>query len=171
MVDKIFRLKALAPEALAALRLHQKQAPMVKATSHRRRMGENGINAPSIYNYSRWYTWTKAKRDEFKALLPEALIQDAMVGWHLVFPPVTGFLDRMTTWVGEVRTGTVVSYNLGGDCEIFINDKPVTIKTGEAVAFNLRLVHEIKCSAAGQSWASIMTLHKPDKYGDKEIVQ
>lgn len=170
MNDKLYRMPILSAQVISDLRLHYSQVPHVQASSHRRRMGENGPLAPSVYTFSRWYTWTKAKRDDFKALWREDIIKDAMVGWHLAFPPVIGFLDRMTTWVGEIRTGSVVSYNIGGDCTILIDDRPVVVKHGEGIAFNLRMIHEIKASKAGQQWACIMTLHNPAKYGGEEVV-
>lgn len=158
------RLPALPPEAVAQLRQHYQEVPVKRAESHRRRMGENTVNALSIYRYSRWFDWTAAQRKAFKKHLPPSQAEKAIVGWFLDIDPEVGFLDRMTTWVGKTMAGTILSYSLKGEAQILINDRVVRVPEGEGICFNLREIHEIKPSPNGQLWACLMVLEEPTAF-------
>lgn len=153
------RYSKLSDESLAALDQLCTELEWKHSTSHRRRMGENGINALSEYDNTRWFTWTHEQRLRFRAAMPENQQKKALVGYYIQFAPVTGFLDRMTTWVDKpASSGTIIAYALQDNQVIYLNDEPVVVNRGEGIGFNLGTVHEVKASEQGQLWANMMVL-------------
>lgn len=127
-----------------------------EAYSIRRRMGDNGNQALSVYRTSNWYDWTSAQRELFKAQLPTRQVEMAMTGWFLELPAQTGFLDRITTWKDSADAGVIIAYALEGPQSLWLNDTEVTVKARQGIGFSLRTTHEIKPSTAGQRWACLM---------------
>jgi hypothetical protein len=156
---------ALSAEQQAELIELSKEMKWIEAYSFRRRMGVNGADALSIYKNTRWFTWTAKQRNKYKALLPEHMVNQAVVGWYLDLPAGDGFLDRMTVWVDKPNSGTAIAYALRGDQTILINDKPVLVKQGQGIGFSLREIHEIKPSEEGQLWACVMVRGQPVEFG------
>jgi len=148
-------------KALVELR-SEFELPNVRSNS--RRMGENSCHNLSVYKNTRWFSWNRDQRQRFKDALPKKQWEKAVVGWFLDFPAKEGFLDRMTTWVNEVQSGTIIAYALRTNQSILINDEPVMVKKGEGIGFSLRNIHEIKRSQEGQLWACVMVLDSPDRY-------
>ena len=103
------RFKEFSPEAVDRLTAISNEVNYKDAYSHRRRVGERGAANLSVYRYSRWYDWTKAQREAYKADHLQDAINNAVVGWFLDIPAGTGFLDRMTAWVGKPMSGTVIA--------------------------------------------------------------
>jgi hypothetical protein len=158
-------LKKLSPTRVTRLRQLFDTFNLKQASSHRLRMGENGASNQSVYFTTRWFTWRYQIRDMFKAQLPEAMVNSAMVGWFLHLPPETGFLDRMTTWVGkEAGSGTAMAYSLQDGQVIYLNDIPHQLNRGDGIGFNLSEIHEIRPSAEGQLWACVMVRGRPDRF-------
>ncbi|AEH03580.1 hypothetical protein AVT69_gp155 [Pseudomonas phage PhiPA3] len=131
------------------------QVPFKIATSYKRRMGENGNKALSIYNYSKWFEWTKPQRELFKEGFSNDALDKAVQGWFLELPAGKGFLDRMTTWVDKPGSGTIIATALK-DQDILLDDKSVHLKKGEQIGFHLSTIHQIAPSKEGQLWACIM---------------
>lgn len=128
------------------------------AVSNKRRIGENRFENLSVYENSRWYGWSAQQRKAFKSLLPEDLVKRSVVGWFLKIPEESGFLDRMTFWVDKPFAGTVVAYALKDRQVVHLNDQPTSVRLGEGLSFNLKVIHEIKRSRQGQLWACLMVL-------------
>jgi len=130
----------------------------VTFTDKNKRIGANGIENFSIYNYSKWHEWDRNKKILFKSSLPSIYAEKSLIGWFLHLPPETGFLDLMDAWVGQTMAGTVVAYSLTEDQQISINNENVTLERGEGIKFCLRYAHEIRPSELGQYWACLMIL-------------
>lgn len=157
----ITRYPKLTVDQVVGLKDLQSELSMTESISHRRRMGEGGINALSRYSYSRWYSWDSKTRQLFKSHIPEQQANAALIGWYLKIPR-RGFLDRMTTWVGSKEAGTIIAYSLNGDQVIRINDQDVIVNQGEGIGFHLSNIHEIKPPKREQLWACLMVLGEPD---------
>lgn len=161
----ITRLKKLTPSRVTRLRELFDTFSLTQATSHRQRMGENGAENSSVYFTTRWFGWRYQVRDLFKEQLPPAIVSKALVGWFLHLPPNTGFLDRMTTWVGrEDESGTAMAYSMQDGQVIRLNDVEHQLNRGDGIGFNLSEVHEIFPSDAGQLWACVMVRGRPDRF-------
>jgi hypothetical protein len=148
---------ALSAEQLNNLLELQSQVKMIPATSHRRRMGANKYNNLSIYNYSRYMTWTAAQRKIFKENFPDNADSKAVVKWFVEYPANTGFLDRMTYWVGEPSPSWFTCYNIKGSGNITINDELIVVPVGQGITFAVSEIHDIAATAAGATWACVMT--------------
>lgn len=156
----------LTPEQLTKLAEMSKTVRYTDAKTFKRRMGESG--RLSIYRYSKWLTWGLDNRTEFKSCFPPELIKGALIGWFLDFPVITGFLDRITTWVNDKVAGYIVTYNVSETPNIiYIDDEPVTVEPGQAICFSLKHVHEIKPSKERGTWASIMLQGPPLDWTDE----
>lgn len=161
----ITRLKKLSPTKVHTLRQLFDTFNLRQASSHRQRMGENRSANLSVYFTTRWFSWRSHVRDLFKEQLPVGMVNQAMVGWYLSLPPETGFLDRMTTWVGkEAGSGTAMAYSLQDGQVILLNDTEYVVNRGEGIGFHLSEVHEIKSSTEGQLWACVMVRGNPDRF-------
>lgn len=121
------------------------------------RLGESGTATQSVYYYSKWSTWNREQKNNFKTIFTEADINKSVVGWFLNFPANTGFLDKMIAWQGQEDCGTVISYALDAQI-IYIDDQPVNMLAGEGIKFKLNHLHEIKTSPTERNWACIMVM-------------
>lgn len=158
------RYPKLDPQPLSALTHLAGAQSFENSVSYRRRIGAGGQQALSEYAYSRWYGWSRKDREGFQTCFPAHVVDRSVVGWFLKIPPTTGFLDRMTTWVGQKMAGTVLAYALMPEQELVLNDQVVTVADGEGVMFNLGIIHEIKPSSRGQLWACVMTPYAPSAF-------
>lgn len=152
----MIRLKEkMSEEQLTAYRNLAKSVPFKEAIGSRCRVGCNKLQ--SKYTYSKWLTWNRQKRAEFKNNHPTNLMGKALVGWFLKIGSVNGFLDKITTWEGQSQAGYLISYNIGEKKAIvIIDDVPVEVDPGCGIAFCISKSHEIKRSADGALWANIM---------------
>lgn len=125
------------------------------STGSRRRVGRNGVNALSMYNYAKWFDWNKTQRTEFKSFFSPEVINKAVQGWFLEIPPGKGFLDVMDYWVDKPLSGRVVATALKAQT-FYIDNKAVFLKAGDQIGFSLISLHEIKPSSEGQLWACVM---------------
>ena len=152
MYEKMLNLNEEAVSQLQSLNA------AVTMTGQNRRVGANGVDHMSVYTYSKWHTWNRLQKTQFKQSFgPE--VDTAVIGWFLQFPPITGFLDLMTAWVDtKTAAGTIVAYALDNNQTIILNNTPVTVNKGEGIKFSLRVPHEIRQSPAGQKWACLMQL-------------
>lgn len=121
------------------------------------RLGANGTNKLSKYSHSRWFDWNATQRSLFKSSFG-AEAQKAIVGWFLTLPENTGFLDLMTYWQDKTMAGTIVTYALNDNQQIWLNNSEIILNRGEGLEFSLRIPHEIKISSVQQKWACIMKL-------------
>lgn len=130
----------------------------VAMTDHNRRVGANGAARMSVYTYSKWHTWNRLQKTQFKQSFGSE-VDTAVIGWFLHFPPITGFLDLMTAWVDtKTSAGTIIAYALDNNQTIILNNTPVIVNKGEGIKFSLRVPHEIRQSSTGQHWACLMQL-------------
>lgn len=151
------RLHALSEESVAELLELKSQVKFSNATGSRRRQGMNGLNALSIYNYSKWFEWRHKQRELVKTILPARQTETAKQVWFLEIPKKTGFLDVMTYWVGKGhQCGKVCAYALQ-DQSMIVGGRDVHVKKGEGIYFCLSEVHSIKPSKEGQLWFCVMT--------------
>ena len=156
----------LTPEQHKALSEMSREVRYTDAKSYRRRMGESG--RLSVYRYSKWLVWGLDGRKKFKSLLPETYVKRTLIGWFLDFPTITGFLDRITTWVDKKGSGYIITYNISDTPNaILIDDEEVVVEPGEGIGFSLRHVHEIKSSKHRMTWASLMLQGPPLEWEDE----
>lgn len=150
-IDKLLELKA--------------EVKFSDSTGSRMRVGKNGPDACSVYNYSKWFSWTHAQRETIKSVLPEKQTTQAMQTWFLDIPPKVGFLDVMNKWVDYAHEcGKILAYSLSGDQVIWLNGNPIRLKKGEGIGFCLSELHQIKTSPNGQQWVCMMVRNKPADY-------
>lgn len=156
------RLQDLSEEAVNKLLEIKQNVTFTAATGSRRRVGKNTVEALSIYNYSKWFTWTHAQRQAFRSCVPPKQTELAKQVWYLEIPPNKGFLDVMTYWVGTGnQCGKVCVYALQPQT-IRIAGADVHLEKGEGIYFCLSEIHSISPSKTGQLWACSMSQHKLD---------
>ena len=148
------KLSKLTNEQINTLRTLQQNVPM---TDKHIRLGINGQDNISVYNYSKWSTWNRIQKAQFKSIFLQDHIDKSVVGWFLNLPANTGFLDKMIAWQGQNNCGTVISYALENQT-IYINDAPVAIEAGEGIKFKLNVTHEIKTDTQERNWACVMIM-------------
>lgn len=145
----------LTTEEVESLVELSKEVKFKDSGGTRVRMGANGSNALSIYNYSKWFTWKHKQREVFKAAFPENSKDSIVQGWFLKLPAYKGFLDLQDTWVDNPMSGRVIATALQ-DQTIYIENTAIDVKKGEQIGFSLCSLHEIKPSDKGQLWACVM---------------
>jgi predicted phosphoadenosine phosphosulfate sulfurtransferase len=121
------------------------------------RLGISGTDNLSVYTVSKWKSWNRNQKIEFKKNFPVEIIDKSVVGWYLHIPSKTGFLDLMTTWMGQKTCGTIFAYALEDNQAIILDGEQVTVNRGESVKFNLSVPHEIK-QGNSQTWACVMLM-------------
>jgi len=144
----------LNSEQVNALRLLKDEVVM---TNKHIRLGENGTDNMSVYNYSKWSTWNRSQKSQFKSYFPSESIEKSVIGWFLNLPPNTGFLDKMIAWRNQNHCGTVVAFALD-DQQIYLNDQAITVESGEGIQFKLNVDHNIKPSGTDRNWACVMVM-------------
>lgn len=122
-----------------------------------RRLGSSGLQKMSVYSYSKWKTWNRIDVSSFKGSFDKSIIDKSIIGWFLKFPPNTGFLDLMTTWVGK-DSGVISAFSLEDNQKIWLDGKEITVNKGEGIEFSLSVPHEIKSEKFEQKWACLMSL-------------
>lgn len=152
----------LSKEKLSTIQELASRTTLYPAVGSRRRIGANGANALSVYNYDRWFGWSSVDRKTFKSVFPEEVIDRAIVG-HFLEIPEGGFLDVMTAWVDTTQAGYMVSFNIGEeDATIIVSGKEVVVPVGGSVSFSLAEVHSIPKKSSGRDlWACVMLLEPP----------
>lgn len=128
------------------------------STGSRRRNGVNPTEKLSMYEYSKWFTWTHAQRQVVRSVLGEPLTRKSQQLYFLNIPAKTGFLDTMDYWVGkEKMCGKIAAYALEDNMTIYIDSRAVKLMRGEGIYFCLSELHRIDASKAGQKWLCTMT--------------
>lgn len=152
-------LDNLTEENKNALLSLKNEVPMHAASSSNRRMGANGHNNLSVYNFSKYLNdWNRHQRKIFMDNFPDPADEKAVVKWFLEFPENTGHLDTMTVWENEPDTPWVTSYNLKGIGNIILGDEEVIVPEGQGISFRLTTVHSIPKTTSGTLWACVMHL-------------
>jgi len=121
------------------------------------RLGENRTDNMSVYRYSKWTTWNRTQKSDFKDCFESSDIEKSVIGWFLNFPANTGFLDNMTYWNDKDDCGTVVSYALEAQ-SIIIDGTTVNLEAGQGIKFKLNQSHKIETSSSARNWACIMMM-------------
>jgi len=121
------------------------------------RLGENRTNNMSVYKYSKWTTWNRTQKSDFKDCFESSDIEKSVIGWFLNFPANTGFLDNMTYWNDKDGCGTVISYALEAQ-SIIIDGTTVNLEAGQGIKFKLNQSHKIETSSSARNWACIMMM-------------
>jgi hypothetical protein len=138
----------------------QLSVEMKDATSHRRRMGVNRMNRPSVYSYSRYLTWNKSQRDIFYESFPNKFVSKSIVSWFVLYPKTIGLLDRLEQWMMEKSPAWITSYNLYGSGQITMNKTDIKVEVGSGITFPLNIPHEVKESGEDSLWACVMTMNE-----------
>lgn len=154
-------LKPLTSEKVESLLALKSEVKFSDSSGSRMRLGKNGPDACSVYNYSKWFSWTHAQRETIKSILPENQTSKSVQTWFLDIPAKKGFLDVMTAWEGRPNSGKVLAYALGDDQVIWLAGSPIRVKKGEGIGFCLSVIHQIKTSPSGQLWACMMIRGNP----------
>jgi len=121
------------------------------------RLGENRTDNMSVYRYSKWTTWNRTQKSDFKDCFESSDIEKSVIGWFLNFPANTGFLDNMTYWNDKDGCGTVISYALEAQ-SIIIDGTTVNLEAGQGIKFKLNQSHKIETSSSARNWACIMMM-------------
>lgn len=148
------KLTKLSEDKIAFL---ENLSDRVDYRSNNIRVGASGPSKMSVYSYSKWYDWNRNQRRDYKACFIPEVSEPAMMGWFLKFPQSTGFLDRMTYWVGNRLAANVTVFALK-DQEIILDNNIIRVPKGEGLKFNLAIPHEIKLSQTEMRWACLMSL-------------
>jgi len=146
---------ALSSENLTALNTLKSGVTFV---SNNTRLGVNNFNNLSVYEYSKWKTWTRTQRSNFKNCFATADIDKAVIGYFLRFPANTGFLDEMNAWQDATSVGTIVAYSLTENNSITIDGNTVSVAKGQGIEFSLKNAHAISTSATDSDWACLMLM-------------
>lgn len=150
-------LKPLAKTKLEGLISLRESVNMVSACTHRRRIGVNKFNKLSVYDYSRYMSWTHTQRQLFSKFFPKKADDVAVVKWFVEFPPYTGFLDRLESWTTDPSPSWVTSYCIRGNGHVIINDEHVYAEQGQGLCFPLSAPHEVPPTEHGSTWAFVLT--------------
>lgn len=148
----------LPKAALGTLKTLYSKMPELTQPNEPLHLGDGGVNRPSVFEDVKWFDMTSGEREKFKSTLPSKVVEKAVNGWFLRFPPRTGRLDRMTHWEGQALTGSIVAYSLDNNQEFYINDERFVLQAGEGVVFPLNIPHEVKPSKHGQRWACVLVM-------------
>ena len=152
-------LDNLTEENKNALLGLQSEVYMQPATSYRRRVGVNGPNNLSVYNFSKYLNgWTRHQRKTFMDNFPDPADEKAVAKWFLEIPAVDGQIDKTNTWQNEASAAWVTSYNLKGAGNITIGDEEVIVPEGKGITFQLSIAHGITKTSDGTLWACVMHL-------------
>jgi hypothetical protein len=146
---------ALSSENLTALNTLKSGVTFV---SNNIRLGVNNVDRLSVYDYSKWKTWTRTQRSNFKNCFAEADVNKAVIGYFLKFPANTGFLDEMNTWQDATSVGTIVAYSLTENNSITIDGQTVSVAKGQGIEFSLKNTHAVSASATESNWACLMLM-------------
>ena len=130
----------------------------VNFASNITRLGANGYDNLSKYEVSKWKSWNRTQRSNFKSYFAEADINKAVIGYFLKFPANTGCLDTMNTWNDVSAAGTIVAYSLTDNNAITIDGTTVELDRGHGVEFSLTNTHSISTSEAERNWACLMLM-------------
>jgi hypothetical protein len=127
-------------------------------SSNNTRLGANGYDSLSKYEVSKWKSWNRTQRANFKSYFEEADINKAVIGYFLKFPANTGRLDTMDAWEGVSAAGTIVAYSLTDNNNITIDNQVVSVSRGQGVEFSLTNRHSVSTSSAEKNWACLMLM-------------
>lgn len=120
------------------------------------RLGKNGIANLSVYDYSKWNTWNKEHRNQFKTYFDSVILDTSLIGWFLKFPANVGFLDEMIAWKNTKMAGVIIAYSLEENQSIWIENQEIFLEKGQGIKFSLRNTHEVKNKNFDQHWACLM---------------
>jgi hypothetical protein len=130
----------------------------VEFVSNSIRLGANNYSNLSKYEFSKWKTWTRIERSNFKSCFTEDDINKAVIGYFLKFPANVGLLDTMNAWDGVSVAGTMIAYSLTDNNSITIDGQVVTLQRGQGVEFSLKNTHSISTSGVERNWACLMLM-------------
>lgn len=130
----------------------------VNFLSNSTRLGANNFDKLSVYEFSKWKTWNRQQRSNFKSCFDSADIEKAVIGWFLKFPANTGFLDTMNAWQDATSAGTIVAYSLTTNNKIVVNGQEIAVNRGEGIEFSLTNTHSVSLSASDSDWACLMLM-------------
>lgn len=156
MLPTPFRVDNLSEAQVAELLALSSELSFKLSESYRRRMGDNGMDNPSMYHYSKIFDWKKVQRERFRAIIPEEHRRLMVQGYFLKLAPVTGVIDRIDQWKTGSLAGKILAYALQDNQIFYLEDKRYVLNKGEGIFWSLRLAHEIKPCADGQHWACVM---------------
>jgi hypothetical protein len=122
------------------------------------RVGQNGLDKLSVYEYSKWKTWNRAQKNTFKSAFDSADLEKSLIGWFLKFPGSTGFLDVMDYWQNNNDSGIVLAYSLTDGNSIWIGGTEYHANRGVGFKFSLRHLHEVRANPAERNWACLLRL-------------
>lgn len=122
------------------------------------RLGANGYDNLSKYEVSKWKSWNRTQRSNFKSYFAADDINKAVIGWFLKFPANTGRLDTMNTWDNVSAAGTIVAYSLTDNNTITIDGTIVELNRGQGVEFSLTNTHSISTAGVERNWACLMLM-------------
>ncbi len=115
------KTKHFTKKAVAALTEIASTAVWDDSTSIRRRMGENGMDNPSMYKTWKWYKIPRSSRKTIIELSPKGAWDKTFLFFFRKYDKDVGLLDKMTNWVGTKNTMSFIAVSLGVHQQILIN--------------------------------------------------
>lgn len=145
--------KHLTKKAVAALKEIAETAVWDESTSIRRRMGENGMENPSMYKTWKWYKIPRAVRPTIIELSPKKVWDKTFLFFFRKYDKDVGLLDKMTNWVGTKNTMSFVCVALGDHQQILIDGELFVLNTGDSIKFNITHEHQVPKVKEDNLWA------------------
>lgn len=124
-----------------------------ESTSVRRRMGENGMDNPSMYKTWKWYKIPRIVRPKIIELSPKGVWDKTFLFFFRKYDKDIGLLDKMTNWVGTKNTMSFVCVALGEHQQIIIDGELFLLQPGDSIKFNITHEHEVPKVKEDNLWA------------------
>lgn len=145
--------KHLTKKSVAALTEIASEAVWDESLSIRRRMGENGMDNPSMYKTWKWYRIPRASRKKIIELSPKGAWEKTFLFFFRKYDKDVGLLDKMTNWVGTKNTMSFIAVSLGVNQQILIDGELFMLQPGDSIKFNITHEHAVPKVKEDNLWA------------------
>ena len=145
--------KHLTKKAVKALTEIASEAVWDESTSIRRRMGENGMDNPSMYKTWKWYKIPRASRKTIIELSPKGAWDKTFLFFFRKYDKDVGLLDKMNNWVGTKNTMSFIAVSLGENQQILIDGEVYLLQPGDSIKFNITHEHQVSKVKEDNLWA------------------
>lgn len=133
------------------------QGTFTPSLSYRRRMGENGMNNPSMYHVWKWDKMNREQRSVIKDIIGEDIISKTVIGYFLKLEK-DGLIDRISTWKDYKLGVKMFSIALKDNQRIWIDDQKITLNAGDAIEFQIQSTHCIPKTDKEDLWLCLMVV-------------
>lgn len=124
-----------------------------ESTSIRRRMGENGMDNPSMYKTWKWYKIPRTSKKTIIELSPKGAWDKTFLFFFRKYDKDVGLLDKMNNWVGTKNTMSFIAVSLGSNQQIIIDGELFMLEPGDSIKFNITHEHAVPKVKEDNLWA------------------